>query len=327
MRPIPAIPPPPGEGPRPLWSVMIPTYRPDERYLTETLESVLAQDPGPERMQIAVVDDASPGDVAERIALKAGDRVELIRQGDNGGMARNWNAAVAHARGCWVHLLHQDDLVLPGFYEKLGAAVEARPDLGAAYVQHYLIDGAGRRRRRMSQNPATEAGVVEDWIEYVFIQLTFQTPAVVVRRDAYEDLGGFREDFRYALDWDMWKRIAARYPVWYDPEPLACYRRHAAAASMGFFETGANMAEVRRSIELSREYLPESQRDPMAAAAQAHYTDDAVDLALRSLFRGGRPRTALAQLREAGRFGAPGALTWRVARRFAAGVGRWWEDR
>ncbi|MDQ5819913.1 MAG: hypothetical protein M3540_00535 [Actinomycetota bacterium] len=47
----PRIEPVPAGDPRPTWSVMIPTYQCAE-YLATTLESVLAQDPGAERMKI-----------------------------------------------------------------------------------------------------------------------------------------------------------------------------------------------------------------------------------------------------------------------------------
>ena len=50
------LPPVPAGEARPFWSVMIPTYN-CAVYLRETLASVLAQDPGPDRMQIEVVDD------------------------------------------------------------------------------------------------------------------------------------------------------------------------------------------------------------------------------------------------------------------------------
>jgi glycosyltransferase involved in cell wall biosynthesis len=52
----PRVEPRPPDPARPLWSVMIPTYNCAD-YLRETLASVLAQDPGPEEMQIEVVDD------------------------------------------------------------------------------------------------------------------------------------------------------------------------------------------------------------------------------------------------------------------------------
>ena len=181
MQPAPRIPPAPG-GPRPLWSVMIPAYKPTRRYLSQTVESVLLQAPEPDQMQIAIIDDHSQEDTARLVAQAANGRVEYYEQGAHTGMASNWNQAVTLARGEWVHLLHQDDLVLPGYYAKLQTAIEAHPELGAAYTQHYLIDGEGRAKGLMSQNPAKEAGVVRDWLRYVFVGLSFQTPAVVVWR-------------------------------------------------------------------------------------------------------------------------------------------------
>ena len=56
---VPRIAPVPAGVRRPRWSVMIPTFN-CAKYLRETLGSVLAQDPGPERMQIEVVDAARP---------------------------------------------------------------------------------------------------------------------------------------------------------------------------------------------------------------------------------------------------------------------------
>ena len=49
---------PPGTK-RPLWSVMIPTFNPNEKFLIESINSVIIQDPGPDKMQIEVVDDCS----------------------------------------------------------------------------------------------------------------------------------------------------------------------------------------------------------------------------------------------------------------------------
>lgn len=68
------IPPVPDGTPRPLWSVMIPTYN-CAKYLRETLASVLVQDPGPDVMQIEVVDDHSTKDDPEAVVKElAGDR-------------------------------------------------------------------------------------------------------------------------------------------------------------------------------------------------------------------------------------------------------------
>ncbi|HEX6180965.1 MAG TPA: glycosyltransferase, partial [Chitinophagaceae bacterium] len=65
---------------RPLWSVMIPAYN-CAGYLVEALNSVLAQDPGEEIMQIQVVDDCSTDANMRQLVQEVGKgRVEYFRQ-------------------------------------------------------------------------------------------------------------------------------------------------------------------------------------------------------------------------------------------------------
>jgi hypothetical protein len=114
----------------------------------------------------------------------------------------------------------------------------------------------------------------------------------------YETIGGFSPDLQYALDWDMWKRIAATYPLWYEPDELACYRRHSGSASFGFMRSGSNIAEIGRSIELSEALLSPAIAADVTRRARATYTNYAAVSAWRSC-RGGEFRSGLAQIREA----------------------------
>src|SRR5690349_14574480 len=100
---------------RPLWSVMIPAYN-CAGYLPQALESVLCQDIGKDRMQIAVMDDYSTdADLARLVQDIGGGRVEYFRQPENVGSLRNFETCLRRSRGRLVHLLHGDDKVLPGF--------------------------------------------------------------------------------------------------------------------------------------------------------------------------------------------------------------------
>src|SRR5712692_12027908 len=73
---------------RPFWSVMIPTYNPRADYLEETLRSVLQQDPGPEEMQIEVIDDHSSDDLAAQTVRRVGGgRVSFHAEPQNRGLA------------------------------------------------------------------------------------------------------------------------------------------------------------------------------------------------------------------------------------------------
>src|ERR1035441_1648128 len=123
-------------GCSPFWSVMIPAYN-RTQYLEKTLRSVLAQDPGPEEMQIEVVDDVSLVDDPEPIVRRvAGHRVSFFRNPRNIGLMPNFNNCVERARGHWVHILHTDDFVYPGFYQRLRTPLEARSDIGGAFCRH-----------------------------------------------------------------------------------------------------------------------------------------------------------------------------------------------
>src|SRR3954468_17323800 len=93
---------------RPFFSVMIPTFN-STRFLRQTLESVLAQDPGPEIMEIVVVDNASTDDPEAVVREVGGNRVRFVRQLENIGAIKNFNSCIARARGHWIHILHSDD--------------------------------------------------------------------------------------------------------------------------------------------------------------------------------------------------------------------------
>lgn len=309
--------PPPGAA-RPFWSVMIPTYEPNPEYLRRVLAALLEQDPGAAEMEIALVDDGSTG-IDPRRCLPAGGqtRVAWRQQECHAGIGRNWNTCVEQARGEWVHILHQDDLIRPGFYARLRAAIAAAPTAGAAFCRDTVIDAEDRtvaQQRVIRPTP----GIVEDWIEHIFVGLHLRASALVVKRSVYEALGGFRLDLAYALDWDMWKRIAAAYPLVYVPEPLASYRRHAGSASVAFQRSGANMAEIGRSIALSEAALPAAIAAATTRRARANYARYATRLGWGALVERDL-RTALAQLRAARGLASTRAVARELGRLAAQG--------
>src|SRR5260370_41738394 len=90
----PLIKPVPEHIKRPRWSVMIPAYNCSE-YLRGNIQSVLQQDPGPEIMQIEVVDDASTDADVESLVRDIGQgRVGYYRQPENVGSLRNFETSL-----------------------------------------------------------------------------------------------------------------------------------------------------------------------------------------------------------------------------------------
>jgi len=281
---------------RPLWSVMIPTYNCAE-YLKQTLRSVLQQAPDSTQMQIEVVDDCSTLDDPEAVVQEIGQgRVQFYRQSQNGGAIHNFNTCIQRSTGHLLHILHGDDKVLPGFYTTMQRAFGQRPEIGAAFCRPIYVDEFDQQRF-VYQLEQPDAGIMLNVLERLGMVCMIQTPSIVVKREVYEAIGGFHPDLFHAGDWEMWKRVASYYPVWYEPEPLACYRTHASSHTSSLVRSGANIANTRRAIALSESYLPESIRDLVTTGAKEFYAMYAFESACWQLARRDL-QAAIAQLRE-----------------------------
>lgn len=255
------IPPVPNGTPRPLWSVMIPAYN-CANYLRETLASVLAQDPGPDVMQIEVVDDCSTQDDPAAVVEELGrGRVVFYQQPKNVGNTRNYQTCLERSRGKLIHLLHGDDCVRDGFYRKMLLAFE-NPEIGAAFCRTINMDEHSHWHSIFPLEQS-ESGVLSNWLERIAVEQRIRTPSVVVRRDVYEKIGAFDQRLLYIEDWEMWVRIAAHYPVWYEVEPLALYRnRRPGSLSERSVYSSELFREIRKAIEIAHSYVS----DPIVAA-------------------------------------------------------------
>ncbi|KAB2832306.1 MAG: glycosyltransferase, partial [Candidatus Brocadia sp.] len=243
------------ENPRPLWSVMIPTYN-CAQYLRETLKRVLTQAYGPESMQIEVIDDHSTDDPASVVAELGDGRVRFYQQPKNVGHIDNFTTCLRRSRGKLIHLLHGDDYVLSGFYEKMTKAFLQSLDIGAAFCRHIFMDNHGHWQN-ISQLEQRESGILKNWLEKLASEQRIMTPSIVVRREVYETLGGFDRRLICSEDWEMWVRIAAHYPVWYEVEPLAVYRMHLDSNTGRHIRTGEDMRYTREAINMFTAYLPD----------------------------------------------------------------------
>jgi glycosyltransferase involved in cell wall biosynthesis len=265
---------------RPQWSVMIPAYN-CLPYLRDTIESVLAQDPGPAHMQIVVVDDCSTdGDVRGLVQAVGKNRVEYLLQPANVGSLRNFETCLNYATGHWVHLLHGDDQAGLGFYTEIASLFQQYPEAGAAFTNtiELLTQVTGSKTKtRVPLIP--KAGLIPDFLLQLAEGQKLETPSIVVRRSVYEQLGGFFA-VHYGEDWEMWTRIAAHFPIAYSPKPLARYRYlNTTGISHRFIKDGQNLRDVTKIIAIINQYLPAELRKELKARALRYYAAYSLTLA------------------------------------------------
>jgi predicted O-linked N-acetylglucosamine transferase (SPINDLY family)/glycosyltransferase involved in cell wall biosynthesis len=268
---FPAIPPvSDNQEKRPFWSVVIPVHN-RTQYILECLASVLAQWTGEEDMEIIVIDDASSLPIFELVEAIGAGIVRYYRNPQNLKQAGTWNAGASISRGQWIHLLHDDDYVLPGFYARLKQSLEGCSEsIGAACTGYENINERGVATFS-KQLYGQHRGIAENFLERVGIANPLNPPAVVIRRTTYERLGGYHPDFTFLPDWELYKRIAVYYEWWNEPDILVRYRQHSQSMTAKRLSGESPMDSVRRAIAISESYLPAECRAQITAQSRNYY--------------------------------------------------------
>jgi glycosyltransferase involved in cell wall biosynthesis len=190
--------------------VLIP-IRGFPRYLTETLDAVLAQQPD----EVVVVDDGSFEPIRS-------ERVRVVRRDTSGG------PAAARATGLAalgdvdvVALCDADDTWQPGALAALVAGLEAEPHAAAAFGRAVVVGADGRATGERWREPAP--GLHEPAGFYAHNPIP--TSCTVLRRTALQAAGGFGAPDLVAEDWDLWLRLQG--PLLCVPQARVRYRRSA----------------------------------------------------------------------------------------------------
>jgi glycosyltransferase involved in cell wall biosynthesis len=208
----------------PIVSVVIPAYN-AEHLVAHAVESVLAQSFS--AYEAIVVDDGSEDDTRSVVA-SYGDRVRLVSQ-ENGGVASARNRGIEQARGRWVAFLDTDDHWRPAHLDLLLAAAAAEPQAHLVYGSKVTVDEHDVPIVHNEVPRFPTGWIFGDLVEDCLIT----TSTTMARRETLCALGGFDEDPRFSVtqDWDLYFRLAARYPVTAARDTHVAYRRLAQSLS------------------------------------------------------------------------------------------------
>jgi glycosyltransferase involved in cell wall biosynthesis len=286
----PVISPVPNRPARPFWSVMIPNHNCDQ-FLPKALSSVLGQDPGPSKMQIEVIDDRSTaGDPAKIVKRLGKGRATLHVHEVNQGIAATFNTCIERARGKWVHILHCDDWVNDGFYVAMERFIKRHQGVGSVMCRTFMVDEAGRIANLYRRPPGIQDEGVLEGADRLLKTLNFiPTPSIVVRRDVYEQVGGFTPLLAHAADWEMWMRVADAAPFAYLDEPLASYRVTENQHSVQSAISGEAMEEYLKAVALGLTRVPPKDRAQISKEAGRFLSGRALAFRNRMWRQGNRP--------------------------------------
>lgn len=199
----------------PLITVVMSVYNGAD-HLSESIESILTQTF--KDFEFIIINDGSTDRTQKIIDSYKDKRISVINQ-ENCGLTKSLNTGISLSKGKYIARQDADDISKPERFERQVAFMEANPAVGLISSFYEMIDDKskliGLCKLSVEDGPI-RAGLVEI--------NQFCHGAAMMRKKALDDVGMYREFFKYAQDHDLWLRISEKHAVANIPEYLYCYR-------------------------------------------------------------------------------------------------------
>ena len=209
------------------FSVMICCYN-SERYLAETLESVLAQTY--KNWKLVVINDGSSDNTEEIIQTYINKGVPITyHYQENKGFGSARNKAIELTDDDWIAIIDHDDICLLDRLEKQARDIFNNPNCSLFFGNsiHFIDDGMVVSKQFDNVSPHTfdlSAGNATNMlIEHgCFID----TETIVFNKYAAKSVGGFNEKFKYTADYDFFLKMSEKYNLFCNQDILSKWRIH-----------------------------------------------------------------------------------------------------
>jgi O-antigen biosynthesis protein len=187
---------------RPRFSILLPIYESDPRWLRRALLSVRQQF-YPD-WELCIADDASAKSTAWKIVeryARSDSRIKMLRRETRGGIAAASNDALSLATGEFVALLDHDDTIAREALYLAAVELERNPALQLIYTDEDKIDEHEQRH-----NPYFKP----EWNPDLFLAQNYISHLTFLRTDLVRKVQGFRSKFDGSQDYDLLLRCIAQ---------------------------------------------------------------------------------------------------------------------
>lgn len=204
----------------PKFSIVVPVYKTPEKYLKEMIDSVLAQTY--ENWELCIADGSPAGqDVSGILKRYAGkdDRIRYEVLGENRKIAGNTNAALSMASGDFIVLADHDDVVPAHALYECVKALNEDHGVDVLYSDEDKLD--------MDGGALFDPHFKPDFNPDLLTSVNYISHLFVVKRSLVETVGGFREEFDGAQDYDfIFRCTEAAGKIHHIPKVLYHWRCH-----------------------------------------------------------------------------------------------------
>lgn len=200
----------------PLISVLIPVYNVEEKYLRECVDSVLSQ--SYDNFEICIVDDASTNKETLKTlqSYEGNKKIKIKYRKENGHISRTTNDALGMAKGEFVALMDNDDVLAEDALYKVVEVLNKDKKLDLIYSDEDKFDKNGTR---------CYPHFKPDWSPDTLFSLNYICHLVVARTKLVKEVGGFTIGLEGAQDHDLLLKLTEKTDkIYHIPEVLYHWR-------------------------------------------------------------------------------------------------------
>lgn len=204
-----------------LISIVTPSYN-HAQYIEETIKSVLSQDYP--HIEYLIVDGGST-DGTQDIIRKYENKLAWWVSEKDSGQTDAINKGFARAKGDILAWINSDDTYEPGAVAAAVKYLEEHPSVGMVYGDCNFINDSGHVIGRFNA-----AQTNYRLLRQGYVHIPQQT--MFFRAELWRQLGPLDSSFYFAMDYDLWTRIAAHAEIKYVPQTWANFRLHSSGKSI-----------------------------------------------------------------------------------------------
>lgn len=225
------------------------------KYLKQSIDSILAQTC--QDFEFIIIDDSSTDDSASIVLSYKNDKIRLVKNEVNLGLAASLNKGILLAQGKYIARMDDDDIAYPERFAKQLAFLEENPSVGVLGTYAKFIGDRSGTRKHSSNNDELK-------VRSLF-SCQFCHPTVMMRKAILLDSGIlYNEDFKTAQDYELWSRLLKHTNFASLPEILLDYRFHS-----------KQLSAEKRDLQLQNTY---KIYDSFYKALKLVYSEDEMQL-------------------------------------------------
>ena len=215
-----------------MFSIIIPLYNKAE-YISKAIYSVIYQTF--QTFEIIIVNDGSTDESLANLQLiinnlqitnnESFKQIKVIHQ-KNQGVSTARNNGVLAANYDYIAFLDADDWWEPTYLEEMKSLIAEFPKAGIYGSSYYKV----KSRKQIQANIGVENGFVRGLINYCQVYsktlyMPLWTGATVIKKTIFDSEHGFKSTLKLGEDFDLWVRVAIKYPIAFLNKPLANYNQ------------------------------------------------------------------------------------------------------